>query len=204
MAQYLNDLAELDPSRGVSVWLVEARAVRIQGSPWAPLFSSVVEPNVFTATVEQAKQSEKPGSIDELLAAFKSDELRAAAAKIVSEWVASGFRRRLGPSHVVLEAPGPSVNGYRTVVALSVDGRVLVPFGAYQGQNSGISIPALTTDHFRATANSLFGFNGTEVQARTVPGWLTPDRVDSLLDFCLVVANAYKAESQNLQTASHQ
>jgi len=32
VAQYLNDLAELDSERGIAVWLVEARAVRIAGS----------------------------------------------------------------------------------------------------------------------------------------------------------------------------
>jgi hypothetical protein len=37
LAQYLNDMAERDPERGISVWLVEARAVRIENSPWAPL-----------------------------------------------------------------------------------------------------------------------------------------------------------------------
>src|SRR5204862_7390716 len=37
LAQYLNEMAEHDPERGVAVWLVEAKAVRIQDSPWAPL-----------------------------------------------------------------------------------------------------------------------------------------------------------------------
>ena len=55
VASYLNDLAELDPERGIAIWLVEARAVRIEDSLWAPLFSAVVEPNVFTATVEQSE-----------------------------------------------------------------------------------------------------------------------------------------------------
>src|SRR5947209_1656494 len=34
VAQYLNELAEAIPERGVSVWLVEATAVRIEDSPW--------------------------------------------------------------------------------------------------------------------------------------------------------------------------
>jgi hypothetical protein len=38
VAQYLNEFAEHDPERGIAVWLVEARAVRIEDSPWAPLF----------------------------------------------------------------------------------------------------------------------------------------------------------------------
>src|SRR5437764_258134 len=39
VATYLNELAELDPGRGIAVWLLEARAVRIEDSPWAPLFA---------------------------------------------------------------------------------------------------------------------------------------------------------------------
>ena len=58
VAQYLNEMAELDAERGIAVWLVEARAIRIENSAWAPLFTAVVEPNAFTASVEQAKQQE--------------------------------------------------------------------------------------------------------------------------------------------------
>lgn len=57
LAGYLNRMAELDSTNGISVWLVEAKAVRIAGSPWAPLFTTVVEPNTFTTVVEQAKQT---------------------------------------------------------------------------------------------------------------------------------------------------
>jgi hypothetical protein len=51
----------------------------------------------------------------------------------------------------------------------------------------------VTTPEFRAAADQLFGFTGSEKQARTVPGWLTPERVDLLLTFCVQVADAYKA-----------
>lgn len=192
VAQYLNDLAELDRERGISVWLVEAKAVRIGDSPWAPLFSAVVEPNQFTATVEQAKQAEKVSSLDELFTQFASSDMAAAAKTVVERWVAAGYRRRLGPNHVVLEAPGPSAGGIRTVVAIFNDGRVLVPFSAYAGTNSGIPIAALTSSEFRVKADRLFGFNGTEKQARTGQGWLTADRVDDLFAFCFDVASAYK------------
>jgi hypothetical protein len=192
VAQYLNDLAELDRERGIPVWLVEAKAVRIGDSPWAPLFSAVVEPNQFTATVELAKQAEKVSSLDELFTQFTSSDMAAAAKAVVERWVAAGYRRRLGPNHVVLEAPGPSAGGIRTVVAIFNDGRVLVPFSAYAGTNSGIPIAALTSSEFRDKADRLFGFNGTEKQARTGPGWLTADRVDDLFAFCFEVASAYK------------
>ncbi|MCX6406593.1 MAG: hypothetical protein NTV28_06720 [Propionibacteriales bacterium] len=192
VAQYPNDLAELDRERGISVWLVEAKAVRISDSPWAPLFSAVVEPNQFTAKVEQAKQAERVSSLDELFTQFASSDMAAAAEAVVERWVAAGYRRRLGPNYVVLEAPGPSAGGIRTVVAIFNDGRVLVPFSAYAGTNSGIPIPALTSSEFRVKADRLFGFNGTEKQARTGPGWLAADRVDDLFAFCFDVASAYK------------
>lgn len=92
---------------------------------------------------------------------------------------------------MVLEARGPAVRGTRTVVALYTDGRVMVPFSSYAGQNSGVSIPALTTDEFRERADALFGFGGTERQARTEPGWLTQDRIEPLWSFCTTVAEAY-------------
>src|SRR3954453_3105612 len=57
LAQYLNELAEHDTERGISVWL-GAKAVPIEDSPWAPLFDVVIEPNSFTAIVEQTKQTE--------------------------------------------------------------------------------------------------------------------------------------------------
>lgn len=194
VAQYLNELAEHDPQRGIAIWLVEAKAVRIGDSPWAPLFSTVVEPNTFAAAVEQAKQSEAPlGSLDDFWAQFTAKDTLAAARSVVERWLSSGYRRRLGPNHVVLEAAGPSVSGVRTVVAVYSDGRVMVPFSSYAGQNSGIPIDALTTDEFRAEADSLFGFNGSERQARTAPGWLTTDRADSLFAFCSRVAEEYVA-----------
>jgi hypothetical protein len=37
----------------------------------------------------------------------------------------------------------------------------------------------------------LFGFNGTEIQARAVQGWFTPETLDGLKEFCNKVADAY-------------
>lgn len=194
VATYLNDLAEGDPERGIAVWLVEARAVRIEDSPWAPLFSAVVEPNAFTATVEQAKQAAAlPASLEEFWEQFDSPETLQACQHVVAQWLSRGHRRRLGPNHVVLEAAGPSTNGFRTVVAVYSDGRVLVPFGSYAGQNSGIAIERLEASDFRSRADALFGFGGSERQARTTPGWLVPQRADVLLQFCSEVASAYAA-----------
>lgn len=153
VAEYLNELAEHDPDRGIAVWLVEAKAVRINDSPWAPLFTAVVEPNAFTATVEQAKQDENLSSDEEFWEQFDDATVRAAAQDVLEKWLAAGYRRRLGPNHVVLEAPGPSQSRIRTVIALYADGRVMVPFAAYAGLNSGIPITPLTTDDFRSRAD---------------------------------------------------
>jgi hypothetical protein len=200
LAQYLNDLADHDPERGVAVWLVEARAVRVDDSAWAPLFQAVVEPNDFTKVVEQAKQAEILPSLDALWAQFSSGDLCRAAQAVLERWQQAGHRRRLGPHHVVLEARGPAASGIRTVVTLYPNGQVLVPFSSYAGQNSGRPIERLIADEFRAEADRLFGFSGSERQARTSPGWLTPDRVDSLLAFGLEVAAAYA--DANMQEAA--
>jgi len=192
VAQYLNEMAEHDPERGIAIWLVAVRAVRIEDSAWAPLFSVVVEPNTFTARVEQVKQSEyAPVSLDEFWDQFTSPDSRSATQTLVSRWLEAGYRKRLGPNHVVLEAAGPAKSGVRTVVAVYSDGRVLVPFGSYGGQNSGIAIEALTTPEFRANADRLFGFKGAERQARTAPGWVTSETAQPLFDFCRQVAEAY-------------
>jgi hypothetical protein len=192
VAEYLNEMAETAPERGILVWLVEARAVRIENSPWAPLFTAVVEPNEFTQTVEQARQRERPpSSLEAFWGGFDSPLRVAATQTVVERWVAGGHRWRLGPNHIVLVAEGPSRNGFRSVVAIYSDGRVLVPFHSYAGVNSGIPVPALMEQSFRSHADALFGFTGKERLATTVPDWLTESTVDPLLDFCATVSNAY-------------
>ncbi|MBK1787445.1 hypothetical protein [Prauserella cavernicola] len=122
VAGYLNSVAELDTERGISVWLVEAKAVRIETSRWAPLFTAVVEPNSFTTKVEKAKHAETV-SLPEFWAQFTAEDSRDAARNIVARWEKLGYRRRLGPARIALEAPGPSANGLRKVVTLYADGR---------------------------------------------------------------------------------
>jgi hypothetical protein len=193
VARYLNDLGDSDPERGIAVWLVEARAVRVDDSPWAPMFTAVVEPNEFVTSVEQVK-SKEPGvlrSLDEFWELFEDGALKTAAERVVDRWRREGHQTRLGPNHIVLEAPGPSKNGYRTVVVIYADARVMVPFSSYGGLNTGIPIEALTTDEFRGEADTLFGFSGTERHARTAAGWLVPERVDALVDFSRRIALEY-------------
>lgn len=197
VAQYLNDLAELDSERGIAVWLVEARAVRIEDSAWAALFSPVVEPNAFTARVEEAKQSESaPLPLHRRLLGAVRVTARSRCRQARGSRMACGRAPKAlgsqpGPNHVVLEAPGPATSGIRTVVALYSDGRLFVPFNSYAGQNSGIPVGPLVTETFRSSANALFGFDGSERQARTAPGWLTPNRAAPLLEFCQQVTQAY-------------
>lgn len=191
VAQYLNDLAEHEPDRGIAVWLVEAKAVRIEDSPWAPLFTAVVEPNSFTATVEQVKQSEARPSLEEFWDLCTSPSIRTAAKAVLTRWTEAGYRHWLGRDHFVLYAPGPAKGGFRSVISLYLDGHVLVPFAAYAGHPNGFPVEALTTSKFRAGADGLFGFSGSERTARTGPGWLTPERVDPLLEFCFSVTREY-------------
>lgn len=193
VAQYLNEVAEHDPERGIAVWLVEARAVRIEDSAWAPLFSTVVETNDFTASVDAMPQQTTLKSVDEFLAQFDTDDGRGAARDVVESWKSVGHKLRLGPNHVVLEAKGPSVGGVRTVVAIYSDGAVMVPFTSYAGTNTGIPIESLTTAEFRASADALFGFNGSEKVGRTSAGWLRSALADELVKFCRRVADAYAA-----------
>jgi hypothetical protein len=192
VAVYLNELAEIAPERGIAVWLVEAKAVRIESSPWAPLFDVVVSPNDFTKTVEQAKQSQSPmPSLDEVWAQFDSPTVLAAAQQTVTRWLAMGHRRQLGRTYVRLEALGPSTSGFRAVVRIYPDGTIAVPFGAYTGKNSGIPVGSLITPEFRSVASALFGLGGSEQWNRSAPGWLREERVDDLLKFCTDVAAAY-------------
>lgn len=59
VADYLNETARTaERGKGVSVWLVEAKAVRVDQSDWAPLFTVVTSPNAFLAEV--AAESSDP------------------------------------------------------------------------------------------------------------------------------------------------
>lgn len=201
VAQYLNDLAEYDTSRGIAVWLVEAKAVRIGDSPWAPLFTAVVEPNAFTTVVEQKRQVDGVGKEQQFWEAFGDAGTRSAVEQVLATWLDEGYRRRVEATHLVLEAAGPAASGVRTVVVLYPDGRVMVPFSSYAGVNSGIPIPTLTMDDFRAYADELFAFTPGQKQARNAPGWLQPERVGQLLEFARRVAKEYGAAAAADRTA---
>lgn len=190
VAQYLNELAEQDVERGILVWLVEARAVRVGNSQWAPLFTAVVEPNAFTARVEQAVRG---GGNNETAywSSIQDSGVRTAARTVLDRWVEAGHRRRFNPTYLALEANGPSQRGVRVVIVLYADGSVVVPFGSYAGQNTGIPVPGLTTDEFRDHANTLFDFTAGHQYARTQPGWLQPAKVNDILTFAHIVAREY-------------
>jgi hypothetical protein len=95
VAQYLNDLAELDSSRGIAIWLVDVKAVRIDGSPWAPLFTTVVEPNSFTTEVQDKQPSNRLASLGEFWDQFTHHDTLEAAQRVHKEWEGAGYRWRL-------------------------------------------------------------------------------------------------------------
>lgn len=161
VARYLNDLTEHDPERGIAVWLVEAKAVRIANSPWAPLFQAVVAPNTFTAQVEQAKQAERALTVDDFLALCESPKIREGMRQIMERWQKLGYVLWRYPHMIGLAAKGPAKNGARGVITLYPNGSVLVPLGAYAGQNTGIPIAALSSPEFRRRADVIFGTSGT-------------------------------------------
>ena len=196
VAQYLNDMAEHDTERGIWVWLVEARAVRIESSAWGPLFTAVVQPNRFTAQVEQARSADRVHSLEELLARCDTPAIRSAVETIARKWTEMGHQLWFyGYRDIVaLAAQGPSKSGSRSTIALYGDGTVMVPFGAYGGQNTGIAVPSLTTPGFREHAIEVFGFSGSSSQGRTHAGWLAPGRVEAVLSFATEVADAYRRE----------
>jgi hypothetical protein len=111
VADYLNALAEHDAEHGIVVWLVEARAVRIADSPWAPLFSTVAAPKNFTRSVEQARQTRPNLESFDAFLALATPDVRGASRELVQGWEAEGHQIRLGPTKVLLEARGPSANG---------------------------------------------------------------------------------------------
>lgn len=176
VAQYLNELAEHDTDRGIAVWLVEAKAVRIAGSPWAPLFSAVVAPNAFTAQVEQAKQAEKSLTVDEFLALCESSAIREGMKSITDQWQRLGHVLWRYPHMIGLAAKGPAKNGVRGVVTLYPNGSVLIPFGAYAGQNTGIPISNLSGPEFRQQAEAIFGASGTTTTGKTDAGGSGPTK----------------------------
>lgn len=202
VAQYLNNLAEHDPEHGIAVWLVEAKAVRIAGSPWAPLFTAVVSPNSFTAQVEQAKQAERALTIPELLDLCETDAIREAWKAIIDQW------RRLGnpvwrwSNSIALGAKGPAKSGVRSVIAMYPNGQVGIPFGAYGGLNTGIPIPRLTTEDFQEQTRARFGLSGTKTNERSGQNWLSPARTETVIGFAVEVAQAYADEMDTIAAAS--
>ena len=194
VAGYLNELRDNDPARGVAVWLVEAKAVRIGDSAWAPLFEPVVAPNAFTAAVEFEQSSgSRRMTREDFDARFDTEERLQVVKELLEWWKGSdrSFRIMARPPQVVLMTQGPAVGGWSTVIGVYPNGRVAVPFGAYNGQHSGFPIGELGTPEFRAYADEFFGFDGSEIQARTVPDWLELIKLPGLKEFCEKVADAY-------------
>ncbi|WP_369044634.1 hypothetical protein [Sinomonas sp. P10A9] len=201
IAEYLNDLAELDQDKGIRVWLVEARAVRIGDSLWAPLFDAVVRPNAFIASVGAAKRSEGLAAADDFWSRFTNSPLRQTVEQIIRTWQSFGhgiWYYRDGHATLTARAPVTGGFGQRAVIALYPDGRVGIPFSSYAGSNSGFAIPALTTESFRSRANALFGLEGRGQRGKTSPGWISDTRIDELITYSIEVAEAYRVEVERM------
>lgn len=194
VARYLNDVNEGGSVPGVAVWLVEVTAVSIEGSVWAPMFQAVVSPNAFTSEVEAKLESSRRLSRAEFDAHFESEDCLHATSELLAWWKGDRrkFRIMAKPPQVVLEARGPGVAGWRSVISVYPDGKVFVPFDSYAGLNTGIPVTSLQDSDFRSAANQLFDLKGNESRARTVAGWLTTERLADLKTFCDAVAVAYE------------
>ena len=197
VAEYLNECAATNTEHGIAVWLVEAKALRVDNSAWAPMFAAVVRPNEFIATVEQAQQARAAiTTTTEFLAEVADPTVRTAAATFIEKWRSRPYGTIWIPRNtprITIVAPGPGKGGTRSVIALFADGHIMVPFHSYAGNNTGISIAPLTTTEFKEEANQLFGFDDSKQMAVTIPGWLTPERIEPLLAYCDSVAAAYAA-----------
>ena len=192
MAHYLNDVAAR-AGKGIKVWLVEAKAVRVDGSAWAPIFDVVAEPSAFTEEVAgNVSGYERSAGLEEVLAAYSSETLRGAASALAAQLVERGLKLyptvRGGKHLLAFFAPGPSAGGFRSVLTSYSDGRIYISFSAYSGKNSGIAIPALTSEEFVRTTVERFSLTSGYSPA----GWLTPDRVQLVLDLADTVIGAYK------------
>ncbi|GAA2244769.1 hypothetical protein GCM10010401_17560 [Rarobacter faecitabidus] len=191
VVHYLNDIAARSGT-GIKVWLVEARAVRVDGGPWAPVFTVVAEPSAFLQEMAgNIAGRSRSASVEVVLDVYADEHLRHAAAALVSWWKGAGFKVNpllRGGKHLIgLHAPGPSANGMRSVVTVYPDGRVFVPLGAYQGKNSGIAVEDLTGDDFVRTVKDRFSLS----DGYTPEGWFTPEKLPLVQELCGTVADAY-------------
>ncbi len=191
VAQYLNDLAA-HAGKGIKVWLVEAKAVRVGDSPWAPVFDIVSAPNTYVIDVVSGG-GPRTVPLAEALGAFTDPHLRNAAEALATGWSEPGFKfypmLRRGKYSISLYAPGPAKSGIRSVLGVYPDGRLYVPFAAYRGDNTGIEVPALTNEAFTEAVIAEFGLIGSY----TAPGWFTPEKSSQVQGFCRRVIDAYQA-----------
>lgn len=70
---------------------------------------------------------------------------------------------------------------------------MLIPFGGYAGQNTGILTAELSGPSFRERAQATFGTSGTATTGKTDAAWVAPKQVDAVITFASEVTNAYRA-----------
>jgi hypothetical protein len=193
VAAYLNDVAA-HAGKGIKVWLVEARAIKVDDSPWAPVFTVVAQPIPLVEAVTSRLSREHVVSLDEVLSAYSDDDLRKAAGELAARWRADGFKIQTfarGPNYaLVLVAPGPASSRGRVVLTAYPDGRISIPFLAYEGLNSGHLIARLSGAEFREVVSNQFGLNSS---GYSESGWLRPAKLEELLEFARDVRDAYRS-----------
>lgn len=195
VADYLNDVAVRAGSGGIKIWLVEARAIKVDDSAWAPVFDVVVSPNAYVEAVARSSSGRRSVPLDDYLEDVAEPATRSALEVVRREAAAAGWTLKATVSGLGIWAKGPGQSGDRAILTISPHGGIVIPFGAFAGQNTGIGIPALCTDEFIASCDELFGLRRTKAFGSSAEGWLTEARVVDLIGFCRAVATAYAESS---------
>lgn len=191
VAHYLNDVAARAGEGGIKIWLVEAKAIRVNDGPWAPIFTAVAEPSQYVEDVARATRQRRAVPLSELLDQIADAGVRSGCESFIARCQAGPLRLRSTGTALGVWAAGPSTGGERVVVSISPSGAVMVPFGAYAGTNAGIPIPPLDSKEFQDATAARLQLRRTKAFGTSPDGWLTVEHVDDLHAFCLEVAEAY-------------
>jgi hypothetical protein len=191
VAHYLNDIGSRAGEGSIKVWLVEARAIRVDGGAWAPIFTAVAEPSAYVEKVAQDARRRRSMPTDELVANMSNPAVREASELFVSKCKGTTLKLRSTGTAIGVWASGPSTGGDRAIISIGLAGDLLIPFGAYAGLNSGIAIAPLDSAEFQEATSRRFDLRRTKAFGKSPEGWLTADRVEDVLVFCLEVAQAF-------------
>jgi hypothetical protein len=191
VAHYLNHIAARAGEGGIKIWLVEAKAIRVNQGPWAPIFTAVAEPSAFVEAVARDSRHRRSVPIADLLDQIPDPAVRSGFDSFIVLCDAGPLRLKSTGTALGVWAAGPSTGGERAVVSIYPTGAVMVPFGAYAGTNTGTAIPPLDSIEFQDGTVARLHLRRTKAFGTSPDGWLTAERADELHAFCLEVAGAY-------------